>query len=412
MAEPPADQSTTGSVAPDGADAAPLAVDDAFGLDDDWSPERPVLRVELSIRTVVVALAAATVLLLAMTVVRQAPEGLTLLTIGGFLGLALDPLVSATERALHLSRRRAGAVVLVGLTVVTVAFGVAVAPQLAEQTTSLPDQVPEVVGSLTSLPVIGPTLAENDVPAKVQDFIGTIPERLAGSGSAVAEVAGSIGAGAFKTVVALAVAAAVAIDGPHQLRRIRMLIPSENRPRADALGRVAYDVLAKYFVGNLLQAGAHGVWVAVWGVALGVPLTPVLAVWATITAMIPQIGGFLGFVLIVAVSLTQGLTTAVVMGVAFFAFMTFANNVLLPVLVGRAIDVSAPVTMLGAIAGFAVAGVSGSLLAIPVIGAVKAVALSMRGELPERERPEPVPLRERWRRSVLRVRRLVPHRSG
>jgi predicted PurR-regulated permease PerM len=92
--------------------------------------------------------------------------------------------------------------------------------------------------------------------------------------------------------------------------------------------------------------------------------------------------------------------------------MTFANNVLLPVLVGRAIDVSAPVTMLGAIAGFAVAGVSGSLLAIPVIGAVKAVALSMRGELPERERPEPVPLRERWRRSVLRVRRLVPHRSG
>jgi predicted PurR-regulated permease PerM len=420
MAEPPADKRGTDPADPDHqagpAEAAegesPVAVDEAFGLDDDATAGRPVLRVELSTRTVVVTLAATTALVVAIGVVRQAPEGLTLLTIGGFLGLALDPLVTSTARALRISRRRSGAVVLLTLAVITTAFCAVVAPQLAEQTASLPDQVPEVAGSLTSLPLVGPTLAENDVPAKVQDFVGTIPERLAGSGSAVAEVAGSIGAGAFRTLIALAVAVAVAVDGPHQLRRIRQLIPVENRSRADDLGRVAYDVLARYFVGNLLQAAAHGVWVAAWGVALGVPLTPVLAVWATITSMIPQIGGFLGFVLVVAVSLTQGLTTAVIMGVAFFAFMTFANNVLLPVLVGRAVDVSAPVTMLGAIAGFAVAGVSGSLLAIPVIGAVKAVALSLRGELPERERRDSVPLRDRWQRLRLRVRRLLPHRSG
>jgi len=67
-------------------------------------------------------------------------------------------------------------------------------------------------------------------------------------------------------------------------------------------------------------------------------------------------------------SLTQGVGVAIVMGIAFGAYMTFDNNVLLPVFVGKAIDVSAPVTMLGAIGGFAVAGVAGSLLAIPIIG--------------------------------------------
>jgi predicted PurR-regulated permease PerM len=275
-----------------------------------------------------------------------------------------------------------------------------VGPQLAKQTTELPDQLPDVVQSLTDLPIIGGTLAENDVPAKVEDWLGTLPERLAGPSSNLAGVVESIGSGMLKAFLALAVMVGLVLDGPMLVGRARDLIPSENRPRADQIGRVAYDVIARYFVGNLFLSVLHGVWVAIWGTILGVPLTPVLAVWAAITSLVPQIGGLLGFVLIVAVSLTQGIGVAIVMGVAFGAYMTFDNNVLLPIFVGKAIDVSAPVTMLGAIAGFAVAGVAGSLLAIPIIGAGKAIALMMRdGDAPP---PPPAPhplrsLRGRWR---------------
>jgi predicted PurR-regulated permease PerM len=353
------------------------------------------LDVELSLRTVLTVLAAVTVLLALLGLVRSAPEGLTLIAIGSFAGLALDPLVAATGRVLGIARGWSAAIVLLALTLATVAFMAVVGPQLAQQTTELPDQLPQVVDSLTDLPLIGPTLASNDVPAKVQDWLGTLPERLAGPSSNLADVAESISAGVLRAFLALAVMVGLVLDGPLLVARVRGLIPAENRPRADQLGRVAYDVVARYFVGNLFLSFLHGVWVAIWGTALGVPLTPVLAVWAAITSLIPQIGGFLGFALIVAVSLTQGLGVAVVMGVAFGAYMTFDNNVLLPIFVGRAIDVSPPVTMLGAIAGFAVAGVSGSLLAIPVIGAVKAVALSVRGELPHTP-AEHVPLRERF----------------
>jgi len=377
--------------------ATPQTADQGGGPDT-----RAKLKVELGTRTVLVTLAAITALLVSMGLFSSAPKELTLLAIGGFLGLALDPVAEATARLTKLSRRWAGAIVLLVLTVAIVAFGTIVAPQLASQTAELPEQVPEVVNSLTSLPLIGEQLAANDVPARVQDFIGTIPERLAGSTSEIGDVVSTVGSGAVQTIVVLAVAVGLVIDGPTSVRRLRALIPSENRTRADDLGRVSYAVLAKYFVGNLLQAAAHGVWVAIWGVTLGVPLTPVLAVWATITAMIPQVGGFLGGVLIVAVSLTQGLTTAIIMGVSFFVYMTFSNNVILPVLVGRAVDVSAPVTMLGAIAGFAVAGVPGALLAIPVIGASKAVAQQIRGEFQppgeaRGDRGSPS-LGDRWRR--------------
>ena len=70
----------------------------------------------------------------------------------------------------------------------------------------------------------------------------------------------------------------------------------------------------------------------------------------------PSVPGF-GFVVCVAVSSPQGIGVALAMGVAVVLYTTFDNNVLLPVFVGKAIDVSAPVTMLGAIGGFAVAGV-------------------------------------------------------
>ncbi len=366
---------------------------------------RPRLVVELSTVTVMTILAALTVLILLSWLVRSAPEAMTLIAIGAFAGLALDPVVTATRRALHLNRGWAAALVLLVLSVLVVAFLAIVGPQLAKQTTELPDQIPKVTDSLVDLPLIGRTLADNDVPAKIQDWLGTLPERVAGPNSDVADWAQSISAGVIKAFLALAVMVGLVLDGPLLVERVRSLIPAENRPRADEVGRVAYAVIARYFVGNVFLSVLHGVWVAIWGIALGVPLTPFLAVWAAVTSLVPQIGGALGFVVIVAVSLTQGVGVAIVMGVAFGVYMTFDNNVLLPVFVGRAVDVSAPVTMLGAIGGFAVAGVAGSLLAIPIIGAGKAVAMSMRGELlPSQTTPE-LNLRERWQRVRVRFQR-------
>ena len=363
----------------------------------DQPAERPPrLLVELSTISVVTVLGAITVLLLLIWLAQSAPEALTLIAIGAFAGLALDPLVGAARRTFKITRGWAVALVLLVLSIAIVAFLSAVGPQLAKQTTELPDQIPKVVDSLVDLPIIGRTLADNDVPAKVQDWIGNLPEQVAGPNSDLADAVASISTGVVKAFLALTVMVGVALDGPLLVERVRGLIPSENRVHADQLGRVAYDVVARYFVGNLFLSFLHGVWVAIWGTALGVPLTPFLAVWAAVTSLVPQIGGFLGFVVVVAVSLTQGIGVAIVMGAAFALYMTFDNNVLLPVFVGRAIDVSAPITMLGAIGGFAVAGVAGSLLAIPIIGAVKAMTLSLRGELVA---PPPlihIPLRERW----------------
>ena len=104
---------------------------------------------------------------------------------------------------------------------------------------------------------------------------------------------------------------------------------------------------------------------------------------SALTSLIPQIGGLLGFGLVFIVSLTAGVGPAIFMTIAFLAFMLFTNHVLVPLVVGKAVSLSPPVTMLAAVGGFSVAGIVGALFAVPTFGAIKAVAMHLRGTDPE-----------------------------
>ncbi len=128
------------------------------------------------------------------------------------------------------------------------------------------------------------------------------------------------------------------------------------------------------------------------GLLLGVPLAPVAGLWTTLTNLIPQIGGFLGGGFFVLLALTQGPVEAVIALAVFMAYQNLENNVISPAIVGKAVNLSPPTTMLAALVGAAAAGVPGALVATPLLGAVKAIYLDRRGEMPD---PEADRVRER-----------------
>jgi len=343
-------------------------------------PEDPqaTTTVQLAWQTVVVVLAAVSVLLLIVTVVEHATDSLTVVVIAAFLALALDPVVTAVQRTTHLRRAWAVAIVLVLGAVLIASFVGLAAPQLSRQSAEIEHQFPKTLRSLGDLPIVGKSVQEHQIPQRIEHAIGSLPGQLVGSSSDLASFLESLAIGAGALVIGGLLLAAALLDGPMLVSRVRGAVPMANRALADQIGRVVYDVLARYFAGSLLLAFLHGVEVAVTGALLGIPLTPVLAVWAAITSLIPQVGGFLGFVVIVPVALTQGVGPAIAMGLLFFVYMTFNNNVLNPLVVGHAVRLSPAVTMVAALAGFSVAGVVGSLLAVPTIGAIKAVTTYLR----------------------------------
>ena len=71
----------------------------------------------------------------------------------------------------------------------------------------------------------------------------------------------------------------------------------------------------------------------------------------------------------------------------FLGYQQFENNVIQPAVVGSAVNLTPPATMLAALVGGAAAGVPGALVATPLIGAAKALYLERRGQLPPQQEP-------------------------
>jgi predicted PurR-regulated permease PerM len=373
------------------------------------SAERaPVLLVDLDWRSVAAVLALLVALALLVGAVRTASMGVTLIVVALFVAMALDPLVVRLQR-MGLGRGVAvlGVVVLLGA-----AFGLFVAfagPQLVAQTRELGTELPRTVDSLRDLPLIGPHLVEWGVPEKITEFLSSLPERIGQQDADLGQVAKGVGFGVGTFLLGLLVTIGALLEGPRLVDTVRGAVPAAGRDRADAIGRIVDSVIGRYFAGSLLIALLNGIWVSVWALVAGAPLSPVLGVWAALTSLIPQIGGLMGFAVVVLVSLAAGVLPALIMTVTFLVFMLVTNHVLQPTIVGRAVQLSAPVTMLAAISGFTVGGIVGALFAVPTIGAIKAVLRYVRDpDEPPPTRPDH-PSRFGWDRFVHRFRRRRGH---
>jgi predicted PurR-regulated permease PerM len=122
---------------------------------------------------------------------------------------------------------------------------------------------------------------------------------------------------------------------------------------------------------------------------LGVPLAPLIAMWVMITNPIPQLGGFLGGAVFVLLGLSQGAAVGVACLVIVLVYQNLENHVLQPVIIGRAVQLSPPATMVAALVGISAAGIIGALFAIPLLGAAKAIYLSTRAPVLDDAAPTP-----------------------
>ncbi|MDQ2678984.1 MAG: AI-2E family transporter [Actinomycetota bacterium] len=393
----------------DERDAAPAAevVDEHPGTVDP-TPANPVtgatLHVDLAWQSVVVAIVALLVVWLLWGAVRMASTSMAIIVVALFLGMALDPVVNSIRRRTRLGRGWATVLVISMATLLIGLFLSIAGPQLVKESANLEQQLPATIRSLDDLPLVGHTLKDADLSQKLTDALSSLSERTGGDGSSISGIVATVGFGVVAFLLAFFLVAGVLFEGPRLIGDIRTAIPVARRDAADEMGRIVYRVLAKYFAGSILIATLNGMWVAVAALVVGVPLSPVLGVWTALTALIPQIGGLMGFALVLVVSLTEGVGATAVMSLAFLAFMLLSNHILIPTVVGKAVSLSPPVTMLAAIGGFSVGGIIGALFAVPTFGAIKAVVMHVSG----RDEPD-VEEHHESRHGLDRVRRWFRH---
>jgi putative heme transporter len=349
-----------------------------------------------------VVLAGAALLAIALfSISSTAADVLTGIGVGVLLGVALSPVVGAVQRRWTRGSRGAAVVVVgFGLSLAIAAVVLLVAPAAIDQSQDFSDELPATVRDSYSWPIVGSRLQDADAAGRIEEWIADLPTEI--DDATLTDLGERLLGGVLSAVVVLVTALGVLVDGEIVVQRFRALVPAARRDRADRMGRIVYTTFGSYFAGSLLVAVMAGLVILSTGLILGVPLAPVAGLWTTLTNLIPQIGGFLGGGFFVLLALTQGPVQAVVAAAVFIAYQNLENHLIQPAIVGRAVNLSPPVTMLAALCGAAAAGVPGALVATPLLGAVKAVYLDSRGQMPEREtevvrRRVADAVRQRWR---------------
>ncbi|HEY1117759.1 MAG TPA: AI-2E family transporter [Acidimicrobiales bacterium] len=352
-----------------GSSDAPAAAPPADPVE---SGERTVIDVDL--RSMVTLLVVALAALGLLELLQQTPGILTKILVGIVIALALDPVVARMrDRLGGSSRGIAVAIVGTGLGMALLGVLLVLGPAAIDQAGSLRSDLPTTIEDAYTWPVVGERIAEADLSQRVDDAIDRLPAEL--DDEQITRYAEDLLGGLLTTVVVLVTAVAVMLDGEVMVQRIRDLFSGERQERLDSVGRVVYRTFGNYFAGSLFVAILNGLVVLTVALLLGVPLAPLAGLWSMLTNLIPQIGGFLGGSFLVTLALTQGPVAAVIALVVFLVYQNLENNIIQPAVVGKAVDLTPPTTMLAALLGGAVAGVPGALIATPIVGAAKVLYL-------------------------------------
>jgi predicted PurR-regulated permease PerM len=336
--------------------------------------------VDLDWRSVLVVLAAYVGLIAVTGLVGETPRTLTALVIASIIALALDPVVRWVQRVTHVGRSGSVAMVVLAFVIALSGLAALIVPPAVNQAKQLRKQLPHVVHEIGRLPLVGQRLQKADVPAKVQKAIQELPDKLSRNTAPLTRAGRSLAGGALAAVVTLLFALTLLLDGERLIRGSRRLVPVRHRPRADRIAELGYRIVGRYVAGSLLVSGVAGLIVLVAGLVLRVPLIPLAAMWFALWDLVPQVGGLAGAIPFVLLGFAHGAGTGALCVIVVILYLQLKHQVLDPILIGHAVRLSPPTTMIAALIGIAAGGVVGGLISVPLVGAVKAVYLELRNE--------------------------------
>lgn len=289
-------------------------------------------------------------------VVLAASDVLLLIGIAFFLAVGLEPVTGRLAR--RMPRVLAAAVVvLAGLAVLGSVIAAAAVP-LTEQATQLRAGAPRYLAMLRD-------------PGTVLGHVGRLFDVEAAVRSVhLADVAKSAAGLLGDAVVVVVLATYFAADFPRVRTALYRLAPRSRRPRVILIGDAVFRKVGAYLVGNVVVSLIAGVAALAWLWAFGVPYPLVLAVLVAVLDLVPVAGSIAAGVGTSLVALTVSVPVGLATAGFFIGYRLVEDYVLLPKVVGRAVRVPALVTVVAVLLGFALLGVVGAFVAVPVAAAV------------------------------------------
>ena len=300
--------------------------------------------------------------------VGQLAPVITLLVVALFISLALNPLVEAMVRR-DVRRPLAVATVFAGLVAVFVSLGLIVVPPVVQQAGLLADSAPRYLESLLNNRVIRDLDTHYQVADKLQaelqsrvtdgNFMSNVFGGVLGAGKAVLS-----GFFSFFTVLVLTLYFLSSL--PRVKQAAYGMVPASRRRRVTSLSEEIMRRVGSYAIGQVAVAAINATASWIMMTIVGIPYAAVLAVAVGFLGLLPMVGATLGAALVCTVALFDEPRKAVIALIYYVVYQQIENYVVAPRIMQRTVSVPGAVTVVAALAGAALLGILGALLAIPV----------------------------------------------
>lgn len=215
------------------------------------------------------------------------------------------------------------------------------------------------------------------------DVIDRIGSGLLDEPATTARLAVEVIAGVFLMVVLLFF---FLKDGPKLWSWLLSRVRPVRRPTVDASGRAAISSLQGWIRGVAITGVVDGVLIGGAMLILGVPAAVPVAVLTLAASFFPIIGATLAGALAVLIALSSnGVATAVILGVVVLIVQQVEGDVILPMVMQRQVSLHPIVILVSLAAGGSLGGILGALVAVPLAASVSAAvraaaALSRPGD--------------------------------
>ncbi|QGZ51972.1 AI-2E family transporter [Streptomyces sp. QHH-9511] len=277
----------------------------------------------------------------------------------------------------------AAAVVTVLFLLVVAGIVALIAVPVSSQSGELADGVVEGIQKLREW-AAGPPLNIGDdqisgafdaAVARVQDSVGSMVTTIASGVSTVFN-------GLVTAVLALFLMFFFLKDGPRFLPWLTRQLPGRLATDVPVVAARGWDTLGAFVRSQAFVGFLDAVFIGLGLWILDVPLVLPLAVLTFVSAFVPIVGAlFAGLVAVLIALVSNGLTDALIVLAIIVVVQQLEGNVFQPMIQSRGLGLHAAVVLLAVTLGGNLAGIVGSLLAVPAAALIAVVWNYLREQL-------------------------------
>ncbi|MFE3591566.1 AI-2E family transporter [Streptomyces niveus] len=290
-----------------------------------------------------------------------------------FLALAVEPVVSRMA-ARGMRRGLATFLVFFAVLIASVGFVVLLGSMLAGQIIEIVEDFPKYLDSVINW--INLSFHTELSRVAVQDSLlhsDWLQRYVQNSASGVLDISTTVLGGLFRLLTIFLFSFYFAADGPRLRRTVCSVLPPAKQVEVLRAWEIAVDKTGGYLYSRGLMALISGIAHYILLEILGIQYAPVLAVWVgLVSQFLPTIGTYLAGALPMLIAFTVDPWYALwVLGFVVI-YQQFENYVLQPKLTARTVDIHPAVAFGSVVAGTALLGAVGALIAIPAVATLQA----------------------------------------